>query len=127
MSIWIDEQAGMNFYMVFFIFKNKNAINLVPFLELFLTMYGTEVLYVPSALILHLCTFSTEFINMFIWLSVQTEIMSLSCTNQVVSVILVVFSVRQEINVYLDKLQASEAKGTLHVSMCVCVCVCVCV
>jgi len=42
-SIWKDEQADMNLYMVLFIFRNKNAINLVPFLELFLTMYGTEV------------------------------------------------------------------------------------
>jgi len=42
-SIWIDEQVYMNLYMVFFIIKNKIAINLVTFLELFLTMYSTEV------------------------------------------------------------------------------------
>jgi len=44
----------------------------------------------------------------------------------VVSVMQMVFSVRQEINVYLDNLQASEAKGISFVCVCVCVCVCMC-
>jgi hypothetical protein len=50
--------------MVFFIFKNKNAKNLIPSLESYLTIMAQRLLYVPPVLILHLCTLSTEFIDM---------------------------------------------------------------
>ena len=70
-----------------------------------------RLLHVPSILILHLCTFSTEFIDMFYMTLNTNRNYFPQHTNHLVSVMQMVFSVRQEIKVYLDKLKASEAKG----------------